>query len=445
MELPSNHQSNIDKFLAQTTCEKELVIQMLRDFFELGWPCKPTLEFFVAVWEVNRQLPSDKKLRIRLVDMQRPWEKIQKREDWRPYDVDRDEYMAENIIHDIQSHPKEKRNGLFITGIGHTALNFDRSFFGDYPIKTAGWHLLQKLGVENVYAIMQHRCAITNKSEVNGRLQLGLFDSAFSKLGDKPIAFTLEQGPFGEQMYDGQPDKPVWSQFRDGFNAYLYLGPLETEIFSPLIEGFYAKEFMPEIDRRYQLMHGKPLHEYFGWLATTSERVTSMRKQLWGKPRQWIRQLGPKEAWRCGDDWQTVIRRERHLNATRQELTAELDKIYRGIRKVDPEQYSWRTWAREFDFNYKTRSGWDGMYQWWCNVVKEHPLESAQYGELRRNKEGLPQIEVTTTLQDGINFSKVFIFKYIPLEDRWQAQYGLDMHLDKKWRDFPKTGRIPSP
>jgi len=445
MELPSNHQSNIDAFLAQTTYEKELVIQMLRDFFELGWPCKPTLEFFVSVWQVNQQLPSDKKLRIRLVDMQRPWEKIQKHEDWRQYNVDRDQYMAENIIRDIQSHPDEKRNGLFIVGIGHTALHFDLSFFGDYPLKTAGWHLQQKLGAENVYAIMQHRCVMTNKGDVGGRLQLGLFDSAFSKLDDKPIAFTLEQGPFGKQIYDGEPDKPVWSKFRDGFNAYLYLGPLETEIVSPLIEGFYSDEFMPEIDRRYQLMHGKPLYEDRGWPATTSERVTAMQKQFWGKPRHWIRQMGPKDVWHYGDNWEIVIRQERLRDVTRKELTEVLDKIYHGIREIDPEKYWGYAWENAYGFNYMTMTGWGDMYRWWCEVTKEHPLESVEYGDLSRNKEGLPQMEVTTTLQDGITFSKVFVFTYIPLEERWQAQYGLDMHRDKKWRDFPQTGKIPSP
>jgi hypothetical protein len=39
--------------------------------------------------------------------------------------------------------------------------------------------------------------------------------------------------------------------------------------------------------------------------------------------------------------------------------------------------------------------------------------------------------------------TKVYVFKYMPLEDRWQAQYGLDLHLDGKWKDLPKTGEIP--
>ena len=152
-----------------------------------------------------------------------------------------------------------------------------------------------------------------------------------------------------------------------------------------------------------------------------------------------------EKAWHYGDNWQTEIQKEHHVNVRRAELTAELDKIYRGIRGIDRKEYSGYGWENEYGFNYKTWSGWGGMYRWWCDVAKKHPLGSVQYGELRWNKEGLPQIEVTTALKGGITFSKVFVFEYLPLEERWQALYGLDFHLDEKWRDFPKIGKIPLP
>ena len=85
------------------------------------------------------------------------------------------------------------------------------------------------------------------------------------------------------------------------------------------------------------------------------------------------------------------------------------------------------------------------MYEWWCELMKAHVLESVAYGPLSRNSQGLPQVTVTTTLQGGITFSKVFTFKYIPLQEKWQAQYGLDMHLDPQWKDFPVTRKTPSP
>ena len=207
MELPSNHQQNIDNFLIQNTCDKELVIQMLRDFFELGWPCKPTLEFFVAVWEVNQKLPSDKKLRIRLVDMQRPWEKIQKEGDWKAYDVDRDLFMAQNILKDRQSSRGKQRHGFFITGMGHAMEEF---YYIDRvtPHESAGWYLKQALG-DQLFTVFQHVPVMTNRGSVSGRLALGLIDTVFAQLEDRPVAFTLQNGPFVTLAFDGMPDRNI--------------------------------------------------------------------------------------------------------------------------------------------------------------------------------------------------------------------------------------------
>ncbi len=154
MELPANHQDNIDRFLSQSTCDKEIVVAMLRDMMDLGWPCKPTLDFFVAVWETNRHLPPDKRLRIRLVDMQRPFEKIHARSDWAQYDDgDRDALMARNILRDRQAADARRRHGFFIVGMGHTATGL---CYADHatPIKLAGWHIKQAMG-KQVFTVFQ--------------------------------------------------------------------------------------------------------------------------------------------------------------------------------------------------------------------------------------------------------------------------------------------------
>ncbi|MHC4758992.1 MAG: hypothetical protein ACYTE8_10075, partial [Planctomycetota bacterium] len=185
LELPANHQKKIDEFLAGSTYKKELVIEMLRDTLWMGWPDEPMLDFFESVWKVNQRVSADQKLRIVLVDMERPWEKIRSRDDWRSYNVDRDKFMAENIISDIENYPQEMRNRLFIVGIGHTTLNF--TFYRGHPHKTAGWYLKEKLREDKVYAIMQHRCVMTNMGRVDGRVCLGLFDSAFDALENRPV------------------------------------------------------------------------------------------------------------------------------------------------------------------------------------------------------------------------------------------------------------------
>lgn len=433
MELPLNHQSNINRFLAQDTCDRQIVIRMLRDFFELGWPCKPTLDFFVAVWQVNQKLPPDQKLRIRLVDMQRPWEKIQKRQDWQAYNVDRDLFMAENILEDRRAS-KDRRHGFFIVGMGHAMKEFcyvDRKT----PCESAGWYLKQALD-DQLFTVFQHAPVKTNEGSVRGRLALGLIDNVFAQSNDRPVAFTLKKGPFGKLPFDGMPDKDIYGSFRDGYDAYLYLIPLEDETLSPLIDGFYSDDFMPEIDRRYRLMFGESLFSDID--MPTPERVIK-RQANWGQARSWTGKLGPENAWHAGDVWKTKIQQERHRNVTRQELTAELDKIVQGIKQIDPT-YSRSAWEEKFGFNYQAASGYDAMYTWWCKVIKKYPFESVKYGDLDRNSQGLAKIRVTTTLQGGITLSKEFVFRYIPQEEKWQARFGLDFHLDPQWKNLPEGG-----
>ncbi len=440
LELPANHQRNIDAFLAAGTCQKDLVIQMLRDYHDGGWPNQSTLEFFVTVWEVNQKLPADKRLRLCLVDQQWPWEKIRTRADWRPYWVDRDSFMAENILKDRQTSA-DKRHGFFIVGMQHA---MEGLYLGDQTTvrDCAGARLRQALG-DQLFTVFQHAPVITNNNETRGRLALGLIDSALAQLQDRPVAFTLREGPFGKLPFDGMPDAKVYGSFRDGYDAYLYLTPLEDEILAPLIEGFYSDQFVREMDRRSRLMTGKPLFPDTN--DPTGERMTRLWAESCGRPRSWIRDLGPENAWCYGDDWQAVTAREQERRVSRQELVVELDKVYRGLKELDPEKYSRASWERAFGFDYLTMADRDGMYRWWCAVIKEHPLESVEYGALSRTPSESPQVQVTTTLHGGVRFSKTFTFRYRAVQQRWQTLYGLDLHLDPQWKDFPKTHKIPSP
>lgn len=302
LEFPINDQPLIDGFLAASKFDPAPVINMLRDMFENGWPDQPTLEFFQAVWEVNQALPPAKRLRIMLVDMARPWKEIHKREDWKKYDVDRDDFMAKNVIRDRQAHTTDARHALFIVGWMHTLKNM--TYPGGKPIRAAGWHLQQKLGASNVFAVFPHCPVMSNRGEVKGRLALGLFETAFAALTNRPIAFPLDHGPFGEQLFDASLDFVTTDPFRAGFDAYLYLGPLENEIMSPLIPGFYTDEYAKEMDRRFRLMNGRGLAEITDTDKPDAESYARLRARWWGQPRtEWsARSLGPLNAWQFGSD-----------------------------------------------------------------------------------------------------------------------------------------------
>lgn len=302
LELPGNDQDLVDQFLAGPKCDPQPIIEMLRDMLWAGWPDQPMLDFFKAVWEVNQSLPQGQQLRVVLVDMARPWKTIASREDWRKYDGDRNEIMAANVQRDLRKHAADGRHALFIVGWMHAMKKLSTP--SGEPIQSAGWRLGETLGATNVFAVFPHCPVMSNLGEVQGRLALGLFESAFAAMTNRPMAFPLDRGPFGQLPFDASSlDFPTPSSYAAGFDAYLYLGPLENEVFAPLIPGFYTDEFVLELDRRHRLDPGQGLKEAYGLSKLDAESFVRWMGNTWGQPRrEWSSfQLGPMDAWQSGD------------------------------------------------------------------------------------------------------------------------------------------------
>lgn len=156
--------------------------------------------------------------------------------------------------------------------------------FDGQPRRTAGWHLRQELGTNQVFAVFPHSAEMSNNGAVRGRLAQGLFETAFARFGNRPVAFDLTQGPFGQQRLTAFPDQPTPGRFRDGYHACLYLGPLEDEVFSPLIPGFFTDDFVQELDRRYQIMFGKGLVEGCRLDRLDGASFTAWMQRDWANP-----------------------------------------------------------------------------------------------------------------------------------------------------------------
>lgn len=445
LELPSNDQHLVDQFLASSKCDTAPVLEMLRDNLWTGWPDQAMLDFFTTVWMVNRDLTPQQRLRIVLVDMQRPWSKIENRQDWSQYEVDRDQLMAKNIVRDVQQDPNEQRNGLFIVGVGHAPLN--AKFLVGWPILTAGWYLRQQLGAENVYAIFQHRPVMTNAGRVDGRLCLGLFESAFAALGNKPVAFPLDTGPFGKEPYDADPDRPVGSTYADGFSAYLYLGPLETETFSPLIAGFYTPAFVKELDRRHRIMFDKSWAESYGREEMTAETFIDWMGDSWGKPRKdWRPEvLGPLDAWRQGGRRWKEPDKAKKLIASRpdpQEVLAAARELFGRIQNADYDRFVDEAGSRRMKFSafptadlYTVQGDYGGFVQWVCTHFRDNPIVSVELGEVFTDTGPVaqqwycPAVPYTIVLKDGTTLKGNLPFVYNERAKRWRGVGGLDWHL----------------
>jgi len=296
LELPAHNQPLIDRYLEEETCVSQLAIDTLRDMLWMGWPDQSMLDFLQAVWEVNRALPIAQRLRVVLVDMPRPWREIRQRGDWARFEVDRDRFMADQVDRDQREHASDPRHALFIVGYGHAMLDLTEP--GGEPMRSAGWYLRQRQGESNVFAVFPHGPVMTNSGRVGGRLARGLFDSAFAALGNRPLAFPLDHGPFGEEWFDADPERLTADPYRRGYQAYLYLGPLEQERFSPLIPGFYTDDFVQELDRRCRVTFGRGIREQCGLAEITAAAFEKWMGADWGQPRRAWRQLGPIDAWR---------------------------------------------------------------------------------------------------------------------------------------------------
>ena len=437
LELPGNDQPLVDQFLASSKCDPQPVIEMLRDMLWVGWPDRPMLDFFKAVWEANQSLPKEKRVRIVLVDMARPWKEIKKREDWRKYDVERNQYMAENITRDLQEHAGDPRHALFIVGYGHAMVNLTQP--GGDPEKSAGWHLRQTLGDTNVFAVFPHSPVISNNGQVYGRLALGLFEIAFAALTNRPMAFPLDHGPFGEQVFDADPGCLTTDLFRSGYHAYLYLGPLEDEIFSPLIPGFYTDEFVQELDRRYRIMEGKGLVESCGLARLDAASFERWMTSTWGQPRQSWRALGPLNAWHYGSEWEQPVREARHRQAMQDApaIRREAQRLFDALRKADYQNPGdWQSFPAP-DVDYTVHTDYPDWMRWVCQRFQTNPIVKVDLSEVFLDSNHLPALNYRLTLQDGSALADKLPFRYNARAERWGGWEGLDWHLGAAGQSEP--------
>jgi len=447
MELPANDQDLVNRFLAAERCDRAPVIEMLRDVLWMGWPDQPMLDFLMTVWQVNQDLESNRRVRIVLVDMQRPWKDIRERRDWAKYErVSRDRQMSDNIVADMREHPAESRNSLFIVGVGHTML--DMEYFDGSPVMTAGRHLQRELGPQDVYAFFPHGPVGTNQGRIDGRVCLGLFDSAFAAIGNTPIAFPLTTGPFGEQPFDALSDLNPRGRYRDGYSAYLYLGPLEHEIFSPLIAGFYTDAFVQELDRRYRLMFGQGLVEGCHLAGLDAEGFIQWMSHSYGRPRSdWNEgTLGPITAWqRGGSDWKETIRDYKHAHAMahpeKKEIVDAAKQLFESIRRADYDYFLnstkpdvWKEFPPPLGAAYYCVStDYPSWVAWVCTTFRRNPIVQVELGEVflkeKALEEDLPAVPYKLTLRDGAVLEGDLPFQFSAQLGRWVGLFGLDWHL----------------
>jgi hypothetical protein len=240
MEMASHKQSDIDKFLTSDTLNKELILDVFREYILFGWIDKGMFDFVVDIRKINQNLPKNKGIRIIAVDTPRPFSTFNSKEDMKKNDAlyDRNEFMAKTILNCLKTSP-DKRHAFFIVGTAHICKT----------LNSAGNKISNSLPKNDTYAFFTHSPVTDNFMDIPLRIRHGVFDYAFKKAGNSPLAFDLKNSPFGNEPFDAFYSEGSGS-FQDNYDGYIYLGPLDSEPNGELLLDLYSDKFIKELNRR---------------------------------------------------------------------------------------------------------------------------------------------------------------------------------------------------
>lgn len=294
MELSSDKQNELDRFFAKEKIDTEIILNIFRDVQINGWYDRGMYEFLIEMWKLNQILPEEKRINVVCADEPRPFHSFQNFEEIKAHfdGIDRNERMAK-IISETISAQKDKRNNLFIVGVGH-AFKSPVPGFGEGKPKSeakpaAAAQLAKIFSPGEVFSIFQHCPIISNDGTMHGLIRNGLFDSAFAQSGNAPIAFQLKGSPFGREPFDGLNeityDKEA-GNFETNYDAYIFLGPLESEQGEYLFYDILTDDYIKELNRR-AAMTKTSVEKWFGISEPTKEAIMEKLKGNSDNKKRW--------------------------------------------------------------------------------------------------------------------------------------------------------------
>ena len=257
VELPACQQDELDRFFVSKELDIEILLDIMRTEQLYGWWDRGEYEFLVNLWKLNQTLPAKKKIRVVAADEQPPYKFLNTKEDFENFEknsYERNTRMAGEIEQVVKTKT-DKRNCLFIVGYTHAFKSHVPIIEGEEPTLSAGAQLVQRLSPENVFVIFQHAPMGTNRGAL-GFIRQGLFDAAFEKIGNKPVAFYLSGSPFGTEPFDANYEMSLDSRvgnFEDNFDGYFFLQPIKEEDSDYILYDIWSDKFVDEMKRRATL------------------------------------------------------------------------------------------------------------------------------------------------------------------------------------------------
>jgi len=274
--VPVNQQPALNSFLSAEKEQFELLYPAFQnDLSGKGWPYKTYFDLMRAVREANSGLTEEKRLRVIAVNAPSYWKEIDS-----PEDVDLfrlsltgNDYTMYRIITSYLDDFSSGEKGIFLTNTRHAYKGIKNSR-GDYYLNCGTFFNLRNPGKTFSIRIHNINLYIEKKKETDSetarttegleqlvvewvRMEDGLWDSAFDETGNRPIAFDLEDTPFGRAVYIGNHmlDVAPGQTIHDAYDGLIFLVPLEKTRRTAMVEFIYTDNFKRELKRRLKLLY----------------------------------------------------------------------------------------------------------------------------------------------------------------------------------------------
>lgn len=276
--FPLNKQPHLDAYFNTEPENRELLYPAFQDDFSgTGWPLQTYFDLLHTVYEVNRELPAEERLRVLAVNAPTYWREIKTSQDvqlFRKSLIGNDYTMYKIILSELDRFESGQK-GIFLTNTRHAYKGIkDRNgryfwncgtfFYQWHPGKTYSirFHNLA-LFVEQEKPVDANTARTTAGMERFSykwvRMADGLWDSAFAALENKRIALPLRDNIFGKEPYVGNHmHKAAAGQtMYDANDAIIFLAPLEALHNSAKVDFIYTPAFRQELERRYRLLYAE--------------------------------------------------------------------------------------------------------------------------------------------------------------------------------------------
>lgn len=319
-----NEQPHIDAFLAAPEKDMALLYPVFRATYSpYAYPMKSYFDLMETIYEVNRGLPEEKRLKVVATSTPSLWPSIENAADYSAAQMSllgRDHDMYRAILAGLNEFA-EGRKGVFLTNTRHAYTGVrkkDGSYFWNTGTFFRQWHPGKSFSVRMhgpqlfIEAVVESadtrdQEGLSRKKYYWGRMEKGLWDSAFATNGNTPVGFDLAGTPFGAAPYAGNHmlDAAPGQTMLDAYDGLLFLKPLEDLTATAKVDGLYDDAFVSEVARRLRIYRTqdelKTMMEKAS-VATLEDYVRAQTRPVEAAPLLPMGTLGPVDAWKVDED-----------------------------------------------------------------------------------------------------------------------------------------------